>query len=284
MTGILDGKVALVTGATSGIGRVTARELAARGAMTLLVARSRDKGEDTLKEIRRATGNDRLGLFVADLASQAEVRRVAGEIRGRTERLHVLVNNAGAIYTERSLSPDGIELTFALNHLGYFLLTRELLPLLRASAPARIVNVASTAHLRGRMDWDDLNGERGYSTWKAYGQSKLANILFTRELARRLAGSGITANALHPGVIATGFGRNNRGLFRLMMQVGAPFLSNPEKGARTSVYLASSPEVEGVTGKYFSDCREVEPSRAARDDADAGRLWDLSERLTAPRA
>lgn len=279
MAGILDGRVVLVTGATSGIGRVAARELAAMGATTFLVARDRARGQDTLEEIARVTGSERLGLFVADLASRAEVRRVAGEVRSRTDRLHVLLNNAGAIFTERRLSPDGVEMTFALNHLGYFLLTRALLPLLQAGAPARIVNVASTAHLRAGMDWEDLYGERRYSAWKAYGQSKLANILFTRELARRLQGTGVTANALHPGVIATGFGRNNGGLFRLMMLAGAPFLSSPEKGARTPVYLASSQEVEGVTGKYFSDCREATPSPAARDDADARRLWDLSERL-----
>jgi len=284
MTGNLEGKVVLVTGATNGIGLESARELARMGAAVHLVARDRGRGESALAEVRRSTGNGRLSLFVADLASQREVRRLAAEVRGRIDRLHVLLNNAGAIFTSRELSPDGIERTFALNHLGYFLLTRELLPLLEAGAPSRIVNVSSMAHERARMDWDDLQGERRYSTWKAYGQSKLANILFTRELARRLEGRRVTANALHPGVVATGFGKNNAGLFRLMMKLGAPFLTNRRKGARTSVFLSSSPAVEGVTGKYFVAEAEREPSAAARDDADARRLWELSERLVASSA
>lgn len=281
MPGNLDGKVVLVTGATNGIGLAAARELARMGATTCVVARDHAKGVATAARIREAAGNDRVALFVADLASQAEVRRLAAEVRQRVEGLHVLVNNAGAIYTQRQLSADGIEMTFALNHLGYFLLARELLPLLEASAPSRIVNVSSTAHERARMDWGDLQSEGAYSTWKAYGQSKLANILFTRELARRLPGRRITVNALHPGVVATGFGRNNGGLFRLMMQLGAPFLSTPEKGARTLVFLASATEVEGITGKYFVNCRERQPSAAARDDAAALRLWEISERLVA---
>jgi len=284
MTGNLEGKVVLVTGATNGIGLESARELARMGAAVHLVARDRGRGESALAEVRRSTGNGRLSLFVADLASQREVRRLAAEVRGRIDRLHVLLNNAGAIFTSRELSPDGIERTFALNHLGYFLLTRELLPLLEAGAPSRIVNVSSMAHERARMDWDDLQGERRYSTWKAYGQSKLANILFTRELARRLEGRRVTANALHPGVVATGFGKNNAGLFRLMMKLGAPFLTSRRKGARTSVFLSSSPAVEGVTGKYFVAEAEREPSAAARDDADARRLWELSERLVASSA
>jgi len=277
----LEGKVVLITGATSGIGRVAARELAALGARTFLVARDRARGEATLAEIRRTAGGDRATLLVADLSSQAEVRRLASDVRQRTGELHVLLNNAGAIHTRRQLSADGLEVTFALNHLAYFLLTRELLPLLEASAPSRVVNVASSAHRGARMDWDDLLGERRYSSWKAYGQSKLANILFTRELSRRLAGKGVTANALHPGVVATGFGHNNRGFFRLLVTAGAPFLTSPEKGARTSIYLASAPEVAGVSGKYFAGCRERTPSDRARDDGDARRLWEVSEALVA---
>ncbi|HVP69087.1 MAG TPA: SDR family oxidoreductase [Anaeromyxobacteraceae bacterium] len=283
MAGELDGRVVLVTGATNGIGLVAARELAGMGATTCLVARDRARGEDAIRQIREATGNDRLSLFVGDLSSQAEVRRVAAEVRAATGRLHVLLNNAGAIFTRRQVSADGIEMTFALNHLGYFLLTRELEPLLVAGAPSRVVNVSSSAHRRARMDWEDLFGERAYSSWKAYGQSKLANILHARELSRRMSDRGVAANALHPGAVATGWGRNNAGLFRLVMQVGAPFLLRPVRGARTSVYLASSPDVEGVTGQYFEDRRPVRPSHAATSDADARRLWDLSERLVADR-
>jgi len=277
----LEGRVVLVTGATSGIGLAAARALAGLGARTLLVARDRARGEAACEEIRRATGSDRASLLVADLATGGGVHRLASEVRERTDRLHVLLNNAGAIYTERQLSPDGIEMTFALNHLGYFRLTRELLPLLEAGAPSRVVNVSSSAHRQGHMDWDDLLGERRYSGWKAYGQSKLANILFTRELSRRLGGKGVTANALHPGVVATGFGHNNRGFFKLLVTLGAPFLTSPEKGARTSIYLASAPGLEGVTGKYFVACREREPSAEARDDAAARRLWELSEGMVA---
>jgi len=280
MAGTMQGKVVLVTGATNGIGRVAARELARRGATTWVVARDRKRGEETLEEIRRVTASQRLGLLVADLSSQQEVRRLAGEVKAGNDRLHVLINNAGAIFAERQVSPDGLELTFALNHLGYFLLTRLLLPLLEAGAPSRIVNVSSAAHQGATMDFDDLLGEQGYSSWKAYGQSKLANILFTKELARRLEGKRVTANALHPGVVATGFGRNNGGLWGGLFKVAAPLLSTPDKGAKTSVYLASSPEVEGVSGKYFAASREKTPSPAARDDAAARRLWELSEQMT----
>lgn len=284
MAGNLEGRVVLVSGASNGIGLASARALAGLGATTYLVARDRARGEAAVRQVREATGNDRVSLFVADLSSQAEVRRAAAEVRASTGRLHVLVNNAGAIYARRELSADGLEMTFALNHLGYFLLARELLPLLEASAPSRVVNVSSAAHRRARMDWEDLLGERAYSSWKAYAQSKLANILFTRELARRVAGRGITANALHPGAVATGWARNNGGLYRLIMQMGAPFLARPDRGARTSVYVASAPELQGVTGKYFVNERAAEPSRAAQDDAAARRLWDVSEVLVAGRA
>ena len=275
----LEGKRILVTGATNGVGRAAARELVRRGATAWIVARDRRRGEETLDELRRA-GGAAPALFVADLSSQAEVRRLAEEVKARTDRVDVLLNNAGAIFLERRLSPEGIELTFALNHLGYFLLTALLLPLLRAAGPSRVVNVSSEAHRRAHIDFDDLQGAGRYSGWRAYGQSKLANVLFTRELARRLEGTGVTANALHPGVVATGFGRNNPGLRGAVFALAAPLLLSPERGARTSVHVATSPDLAGVTGRYFAGPRERSPSAEARDDAVARRLWETSERMT----
>jgi retinol dehydrogenase 12 len=284
MAGQLEGRSVLVTGATNGIGRVTARELAARGARTLVVARDPGRAEETVAEIRGATGNGQVEALVGDLSSRADTRRLAGEVRDRLGRLDVLVNNAGAIFDGRRVSAEGVEMTFALNHLGYFHLTLELLPLLRAAGAARIVNVSSSAHQRGRMDWDDLQGERGYSMWKAYCQSKLANVLFTRELARRLQGTPLVTNALHPGAIATGFGKNSPGIFRALVILGAPFLKNAETGARTTVHVAVAPELATVSGRYFQDCRERTPARAARDDAAAARLWRISEEMTGASA
>jgi NAD(P)-dependent dehydrogenase (short-subunit alcohol dehydrogenase family) len=282
MAGSLDGKIALVTGATNGIGRATARELARRGARVLLVARDRARGEATAAEIRAVSGGRSPDLLLAELSSQSEVRRLAQEVRERTPRLDLLVNNAGAIFADREVSADGLEMTFALNHLAYFLLTLELLPLLEEGSTSRIVNVSSMAHERGAIDFDDLQNERRYWMWRAYRQSKLANVLFTRELARRLGGRGVSTNALHPGVIASGFGRNGRGVFSRLVALGAPFLASPERGARTTLHVATAPELQGITGRYFSDCREKTPSRAARDDDAALRLWQISENLTAP--
>jgi retinol dehydrogenase-12 len=277
----MDGRVALVTGATNGIGRVTAREFARMGARTLIVARDPGRGEAAAREIREATGAS-AEVLVADLSSRDEVRRLAREIHDRTGRLDLLVNNAGAIFSERRLSADGVEMTLALNHLAYFQLTLELLPLLREAPDARVVNVSSMAHERGSIDFDDLQGERGYGMWKAYSQSKLANVLFTRELARRLGGSQITANALHPGAVASGFGRDHPGFFGKLVALGAPFLASPERGARTTIHVATSPTLQGVSGRYFSSCREKAPSRAARDGDTALRLWQISEAMTQP--
>jgi NAD(P)-dependent dehydrogenase (short-subunit alcohol dehydrogenase family) len=277
----LDGRVALVTGATNGIGRVTAREFARMGARTLIVARDPGRGEAVVREIRDATGAT-VEVLVADLSSREDVARLAGEARERTGRLDLLVNNAGAIFAERRVSADGVEMTLALNHLAYFLLTLELLPLLEAAPEARVVNVSSMAHERGAIDFEDLQGERRYGMWKAYAQSKLANVLFTRELARRLRGSRIAANALHPGAVASGFGRNHPGFFGRLVAIGAPFLASPEKGARTTLHVATDPALRGVTGKYFSGCREKAPSRAASDDDTALRLWQISEAMTQP--
>ena len=218
--------------------------------------------------------------MIGDLSKQADVRRIASEFLARHDRLHLLVNNAGAIFMQRQLSSDGLEMTFALNHLGYFLLTNLLRDVLVKSAPARIVNVASRAHVRGTIAFDDLQAERSFGGWSAYSQSKLANILFTRELSRRLQGTGVTCNCLHPGVVSTGFGKNDSGWMRWAVKIAAPFLRTPEQGAATTVFLAQSPAVEGVTGKYFSDCKEIEPSKEARDAEVAQRLWEVSEQLT----
>jgi len=276
----MDGKVCLVTGATSGIGRVTARELARLGAEVLLHARDPARGEATLRELGAAAPGARVRLLLADLASLAEVRRLAAAVRQATPRLDLLLHNAGAVHMHRQVTADGHELTFQVNHLAPYLLTRELLPLLRQSAPARVVTVASAAHgaVPG-VDWEDLEGASRYSGWKAYGQSKLMNVLFTRELARRLAGSGVTANCLHPGVVATGFGRETRGWLRWGVRLAAPFFLTAEQGARTSLHLCTSAEVAGVSGAYFARSRVARARPAGRDDVAAHRLWELSARL-----
>ena len=279
-TSPMQGKICMVTGATSGIGLITARTLAQQGARVIVVGRDPERGATTVGRIVQETGNPRVDLLLADLSARAEVRRLAGEFQHRFARLDVLVNNAGALFTRRHLSADGIEMTFALNHLGYFLLTNLLLDTLKASPPARIVNVSSDAHRGARMNFSDLQGERRYGGWRTYSQSKLANLLFTYELARRLEGTGVTANAMHPGFVATGFSRNNRGLFGLLMRVAQLTALSPEQGAETLIYLATSPEVEGVTGRYFVKKRPVESSMASYDRSAAQRLWQLSSELT----
>ncbi|HVW28295.1 MAG TPA: SDR family oxidoreductase [Polyangiaceae bacterium] len=275
----MSGKVCVVTGATSGIGEVTASRLAADGARTILVARSRDKGERISGAIRAKGGQAE--LVVADLASFADVRRAAAEIAAKCPRLDVLVNNAGAIFMERTTTADGLESTFAVNHLAPFLLTNLLLDRLKESASSRIVNVASRAHIRSGIDFDDLEGKKSYNGLKAYAQSKLCNVLFTYELARRLAGTRVTANCLHPGVITSGFGKNQPGFFNFAVRLVTPFLITPEKGARTSLYLSESKAVEGVTGKYFdADTREIRSSKISYDQAVQKRLWEISKTMT----
>lgn len=278
------GKVCLVTGATAGIGLVTARELARLGAKVIGVGRSPGRCEQACRAIREATGSPSVEYLTADLSSQAEVRRLAREVKDRTGRLDVLVNNAGGIYLKREESADGHEMTFALNHLAYFLLTNLLTDLIKASAPARIVSVASAAHAGSSIRFGDLQGRTRYSGWRAYQQSKLANVLFTRELARRLEGTDVTANCLHPGYVKTQIFRVEGILGWLLRRAADVFAITPEEGARTSIYLASSPDVEGVTGGYFVRRKPVTPSRAARDDAVARRLWEASEELTGPPA
>jgi NAD(P)-dependent dehydrogenase (short-subunit alcohol dehydrogenase family) len=276
----MQGKVCLVTGATSGIGLVTAQALAQQGATVAVIARNPERGAAVVDRIAQETGNPAVELLVADLSVQAQIHHLAEEFRHRFARLDVLVNNAGALFTRRSLSADGIEMTLALNHLGYFLLTNLLLGTLQASAPARIVNVSSDAHRGARIDFTDLQGQRRYSGWRAYCQSKLANLLFTYELARRLEGTGVTANAMHPGFVATGFGRNNRGMFALFIRVAQLIALRPEQGAETLIYLATALEVEGVSGKYFVKKRPVTSSRESYDQAAAQRLWQLSAEMT----
>jgi retinol dehydrogenase-14 len=272
-------KTVLVTGGTNGIGLVTARELARMGAQVTIVSRNAEKCAKVAEAIRTKTGNP-VDFIAADLSTLAGINEAAATFKHRHTHLQVLVNNAGALFFRRNLSSDGYERTFALNHLNYFLLTILLLDLLKASAPARIVNVSSGAHLKASIDFDNLQGEESYQMMKAYGQSKLANVLFTYELARRLKGSGVTVNALHPGTVATGFARNNGLLFNLGTKVAGLFFRKPAQGAQTSIYLASSPEVEGVTGKYFFDCQAVESSPLSQDQALAERLWQVSLKLT----
>jgi len=274
-------RVCLITGATSGIGRATTLALASRGAELVLLCRDRAKGEETAAAAR-AAGAAKVDLLIADLSRQSEVRRAAAEFLASGRPLHVLINNAGVVNLQRTLTPDGLEATFAVNHLAYFLLTTLLLDRLRASAPARIINVASDAHkFGGPLNFDDLQNGRTYSFMRVYGQSKLANILFTAELARRLEGSGVTANSLHPGGVSTGLGSNNGAWSRGVIALLRPFLRSPDRGAETSVYLATSPAVADVSGRYFAKSREKRPSAAAQDMDAARRLWAASETLIA---
>lgn len=280
LTETLAGKTCLVTGATDGIGKVTARKLAELGARVWIVGRNEEKARTVAAEIARRTGEGSVAYRIADLSRMVAVRDLAHRLRDELDRLDVLVNNVGALFTRLELTPEGFERTFALNHLGPFLLTHHLRPLLEASAPARIVNVSSEAHRGPGIDFDNLNGEHGYSGWKAYQVSKLENLLFTYELAERLAGTGVVANALHPGFVASRFARDNPGLYPLLVRAAqALFAISEEKGAETSVFVASSPEVEGVTGKYFVRCRERSSSRASYDPEARRRLWEESERL-----
>jgi len=276
----LAGKVCLITGATSGIGAVTAEALARQGAKVVLVGRNPEKCARTKEQIQARTGNPDVETLVADLSSQQQVRQLAQDFLTRHARLDVLVNNAGGLWTKRQETVDGVEMTFAVNHLAYFLLTNLLLDRLKASAPARIVNVASAAHRRTELPFDDLMGQKSFSGWRAYKQSKLANLLFTYELARRLEGSGVTANALHPGWVATGFATNNDWVGGFLQVAARLFALSSEEGARTIIYLASSPEVANVSGQYFVKCRPVVSSAASLDRSSAERLWGMSEQFT----
>ena len=272
-------KTALVTGSTNGIGKVTALELAKAGYRVLLTSRDAAKAEKVLEEVRIQSGNDALELFVGDLSSMEEVRRIALEVRARHEKLDVLVNNAGGVFRERRETVDGFEYTFAFNHLAYFLLTNLLLSGLKAAGNARVVSVSSSAQFFGRLRWHDPQLKAGYTAFSAYSQSKLMNVLFANALARRLGGTGVTSNSLHPGVVRSGFGRDLRGFDRLFFNLAIFSSVSPEKGAETSVYLATSPEAEGVTGTYFERKKPRRVNPIAYDEAAQERLWALSAQL-----
>jgi NAD(P)-dependent dehydrogenase (short-subunit alcohol dehydrogenase family) len=280
MTWTLQDRVCVITGANRGIGKATALDLARQGARVAMVARNRQSGEEARKEIIGASGNREVQLHIADLASQRSIRQLAENLLATNREINVLINNAGVITQDRQLTEDGIERQFAVNHLAYFLLTNLLLERLKESAPSRIVNVASNAHHGASIDFNDINAESGYHRLRAYGQSKLANIMFTYELARRLEDTGVTVNALHPGVVNTGIYENFLGRFDFTRPLLRPFMKSTEKGARTPVYLASAPEVERISGKYFVDKKESRSSKQSYDREAQEHLWELSEQMT----
>jgi NAD(P)-dependent dehydrogenase (short-subunit alcohol dehydrogenase family) len=280
----MDGKVVLVTGANGGIGRETARALASLGATVVLAVRDVARGREAEEDIHAVLPGARLEVARVDLADLEDVRRFARDFVASHDRLDVLVNNAGFHVARFGRTKQGFESTFGVNHLAHFVLARELLPLLTRSAPSRVVTVASDAHRGARVDWDDLQLERSWSGLRAYSNSKLFNVWFSNELARRLEGTGVTSNALHPGSVRTQWGRgHDSGVFRWGVKLATPFLISPARGADTSVWLAASPEAEGVTGRYFVRRRETRPSRLAQDEAQARRLWEVSERLAQGR-
>ena len=274
-------KIVLVTGATAGIGEETALGIAKTGAHTILVGRNRVKGEKVIARIKSETGSDKLDLLIADLSSLTEIRRLADEFQSKYDCLDVLVNNAGGIFDQRRETVDGLEYTFALNHLSYFLLTNLLLDSLKQASQARVVSVSSEAHRIGKIDFDDVEyKKRKYGALGVYGSSKLMNVLFTHELARRLAGTNVTANCLHPGAVASEFGDNTSGLMRAIVWVFKNTMAiTAKKGAETSIYLATSPDVAGVSGKYFDNKREKDSSKSSHDAAAQKRLWEISEEI-----
>ena len=278
-SGSMGGKIVLITGGTSGIGKAAATALAVMGARVVVTGRDEERGERAVEEIRRDIGGE-VSLMLADLAVQDDVGRLAEEFQERHDRLDVLVNNAGVVQSERTETPDAIETTLAVNHLAPFLLTNLLLDLLKRSAPSRIITVASDAERWGRLDLDDLQSRRKYKGMQVYGMTKLANIMFTFELAERLRGTGVTANCVHPGAVNTNFAMNNRGIMTLLFRAFKPFMRSPEQGADTIIYLASSPDVEGMTGKYLSDRKLTTASDMAYNEDLRERLWENSEELT----
>ena len=275
----MTGKTILVTGGTGGIGKATAVGLAALGARVGITGRDATRTKAAAADIRAASGNPAVDAFTADMSSQAEVRRLAGEVLDAYPRLDVLVNNVGGFWAHRHVTADGLEHTFALNHLGPFLLTHLLLDRLTASAPARVVTVSSGAHATGRIDFDDLQGAAAYSGQRAYNASKLANVMFTYELARRTEGTGVTATVLHPGVVRTNFGAEDQAGIKAILPLVRPFLKTPAAGAATTIYLASSTHVHGVTGRYFANRKPKTSNKASYDTAAAARLWEVSADL-----
>ncbi len=278
----MKGKICLITGANSGIGKATTRGLAKKGPKIVMVCRNESRGKAAREEIMRESGNSNIDLMIADLSSQQSIRKLAEDFVAQYDRLDILINSAGAIYSDLQYSEDGIEMQFATNHLGYFLLSHLLLDVLKDSIPSRIINVASNAHFKGKIDFEDLYGEKRYSGLRAYAQSKLANVLFTYELSRKLVDSSVMVNCLHPGSVRTPLGlKCNSWLYKIGWTAAMPFLISPEKGAKTSIYLASSPDLEGITGKYFDNCEEIRSSALSYDEAIAKKLWDKSEKLIA---
>jgi NAD(P)-dependent dehydrogenase (short-subunit alcohol dehydrogenase family) len=277
----MEDRVCMITGSSSGIGKATATALAGLGGTIVMVCRDRNRGESARTEIVEKSGNESIDLMIADLSSLQSVRQLVSDFTQRYKRLDTLINNAGLVRLRKSITVDGLETTFSVNYLSQFLLTNLLLPILRMSAPARIVCVSSDSHYGAGTDFDP-KGLRGYSVMRAYGQSKLAQILFTHELAKRLAGSGVTINSLHPGAVATRIWSGLPVPLNYFSKVVTVFLKTPEEGAETVVYLASSPEVEGVSGKYFANKKEVESSKTSYDEGAAARLWQLSEELAGP--
>ncbi len=279
MTGNLNGRNVIVTGGTDGIGLATALSLAKMGASLWIIGRDESKTKQALEDIVKASGNEKGGYFTADLSSIASIRTVAARINDTMDHLDVLVNNAGALFTQRQTSDDGLEMTYALNHMNYFLLTSLLSDKLNRGTKSRIVNVSSSAHYSGHVNFDDLQSEKSYNSMRVYGTSKLMNVLFTYELDRRLNGSGLTVNSLHPGFVASNFGKSNGGLMKPIFKLLHLGAINVENGAKTSVYLASSPEVDGVSGKYFDKCKAVNSSKESYDKNIAKRLWEETEEI-----
>ena len=277
----LIGRTILITGATNGIGKVAALELAKQGATVVIIGRSQAKTTQVVQQINEQSKNSAVDGLIADLSSLSEVRGLAQAFRQKYPHLHVLINNAGGIYANRKISSDGYEYTFALNHLAYFALTNLLLDMLIADAPSRVINTSSNAHVGSRLDFNDLQNEHhyGYGGYRAYGQSKLANLLFTYELARRLSSTTVTANAVHPGPVASGFGMNNNGAMKLGMNIFHQFALTPEQGADTLIYLASSPEIEGISGKYWTNRKAISSSPESYDEDAQKRLWVVSAQM-----
>jgi NAD(P)-dependent dehydrogenase (short-subunit alcohol dehydrogenase family) len=279
---LMQGKICLATGASSGIGKATALGLARMGATVVMVCRDASKGQSALAEIRQKSGNSSVDLLLADLSSQEAIRRLASEYRSKYQQLHVLINNAGVYYTKRHITVAGIEAMFAVNYLARFLLTNLLLDIIKSCTPARVINVAGAYHAKGKINFDDLQGERDFDGQRANHQSKLADVLLTYELARRLEGTGVTVNCLHPGMVATDLIDKDKDFprfFKYLYKLSRPLMKSPAKGAETSLYLASSPEVEGVTGQYFVNKKIAQSCPESHDHELAWRLWEVSEKL-----
>lgn len=276
----MNNKICIVTGATSGIGQVTARVLAEKGATVIIVGRNKEKCVQTVDNIRNLTNNSKVEFILADLSILNDVKSLAKQFLKKYDRLDVLVNNAGVSIQKRQETIDGIEATFAINHLSHFLLTNLLLDVIKSSAPARIINVSSALHTRTPLNFDDLEGKIKYGGMNAYGKSKLANVLFTYELARRLEGTGVTVNAVHPGLVSTNLSSNSGGFAKIIWKIITIFALSAEQGAESSIYLATSPEMEGITGKYYSKMKMVPSSKDSYDEKNAKRLWDVSLKMT----